>query len=263
MKTAVFQSYRTVDVPHWIVRCLESVRQWAGRLALEYRFYDDAIFEQVPSWYREAVKERMLPMSDLARLITAQALLETNDRVIWIDADVLVFDPYSLHIEGSAGFAVCSEVWVRKQWGAPVGERRVNNAVMLFDRGNPFLEFFIHATKERVRQNVGSLSDWVGGPEFLTPLNRIMPLPRIEGVGLFSPLVMHGIANDDARWVERYAVDFGCRVQAANLCGSAAGKQIDDILMTDDLYHAVIDALIESRGEVVNRYMPARRATGN
>ena len=257
MKTIVFQSYRTVDVPHWIVRCLESVKQWADMRAHEYRFYNDAIFEQVPPWYRDAVKGRILPMSDLARLITVRALLETNDRVIWVDADVLVFDPDTLHIGGSASFAVCPEVWVRKQWGVPLSEYRFNNAVMMFERGNPFLEFFIHATQERVRQNAAALSDWVGGPEFLTPLNEILPLPRIEGVGLFSPLVMHGIANNDVRWVERYAIDFGRRVLAANLCGSGAGNRIDDILMADDLYHAAIDALIDSRGEVVNRHLRA------
>ena len=236
---------------------MESVRHWTVLRDYEYRFFDDAIFELLPPWYRDAVKGRMLPMSDLARLITARALLETNDRVIWVDADVLVFDPDALHIEGSAGFAVCPEVWVRKQWGAPLSEHRFNNAVLMFERGNPFLEFYIHATQERVRQDAAALSDWVGGPEFLTPLNQILPLPRIEGVGLFSPLVMHGIANNDPRWVEQFAIDFGCRVYAANLCASAAGNRIDDILMSDDLYHAAIDALIDSRGEVVNRHVRA------
>lgn len=255
MKTTVFQTYRTVDVPHWIVRCLDSVKQWSDMRAHEYRFYDDAIFEQVPSWYRDAVRGRILPMSDLARLLTARALLETNDRVIWVDADVFVFDPDALHIGGSAGFAVCPEVWVSKQWGAPSSEYRFNNAVMMFDHGNPFLEFFIHATQARVRQNAAAVSDWVGGPEFLTPLNKILPLPRIEGIGLFSPLVMHGIANNEPRWVQRYAIDFGHKVHAANLCGSAAGNRIDDILMTDDLYHAAMDRLIDTRGEVVNRHL--------
>ena len=205
----------------------------------------------------------MLPMSDLARLKTARALLETNDRVIWIDADILVFDPDALQIEGSGGFAVCPGVWVRKQWGAPVSEHRFNNAVMVFERGNPFLEFFIHATQERARRNSTALSDWVAGPEFLTPLNSILPLPRIKGVGLFSPPVMHGIANNDAKWVERYAIDFGHRIHAANLCGSGANKLIDEILLTDDLYHAAIDALVDSRGEVVNRQVPAKPVASN
>ena len=255
VKTTVFQTYRTVDVPHWIVRCLESAKKWAHMRGHQYQFYDDAIFEQVPSWYRDAVKSRILPMSDLARLLTARTLLETNDRVIWVDADVLVFDPDALHIEGSAGFAVCPEVWVSKHWGGPLSEYRFNNAVLMFDHGNAFLEFYIYATQERVRQNAAALSDWVGGPEFLTPLNKMLSLPRIEGIGLFSPLVMHGIANNEPRWVQRYALDFGRRVHAANLCASAAGNLIDDILMTDDLYHAAIDTLIDSRGEVVNLHL--------
>ncbi len=235
---------------------MESVRQWAALRACDYRFYDDAIFELVPSWYRAAVSGRMLPMSDLARLKAAKNLLaEGVDRVIWIDADIFVFDPRSLVIDTQGGFAVCPEVWIRKQWGSPVSERRFNNAVLVFDRGNPFLDFYIHATETRARDATSPLTDWAMGPEFLTPLNASSPLPCVDGVGLFSPLVLHGIANDDPKWVERYARDFGQKVCAANLCGSAADKKIDDIVVTDDLYHAVIDALTETGGDIVNRHL--------
>jgi hypothetical protein len=256
VKTVVFQSYRTNNVPHWIVRCMESVRQWAALRDHEYRFYDDDIFDLLPSWYRNALNGRMLPMADLARLKAAGKLLsEGIDRVIWIDADIVVFDPHSLFIDARDGFAVCPEIWIRKQWGAPVSERRVNNAVLVFDRGNPFLDFYMYATEARVRSGTSILTDWAVGPEFLTALNAVLPLPCIDGVGLFSPLVLHGIANEDAKWVERYSRDFGRKVYAANLCGSAANKQIDDVSVTDDLYHAVIDVLVESRGSVVNRHL--------
>lgn len=256
MRTVVYQSYRTRDVPHWITRCLESVRGWAALRGHHYRFFDDGIFDLVPAWYRTAVQGRPLPMSDLARLLAARVLLaEGADRVVWIDADIFVFDPQSLDPATDSGFAVCPEVWITKQWGNPVGERRMNNAAMVFDRGNAFLDFYVHATQARVRSRASGLSDWIGGPEFLTPLDAILPLPRVDGVGLFSPLVMHGIANDEAKWVQRYAQDFGRRVSAANLCGSAYGKIVDDVPLTDDLYHAVIDRLAADCGDVVNRHL--------
>ena len=235
---------------------MESVQRWAALHDHEYRFYDDDIFDLLPPWYREAVSGRMLPMSDLARLKAARRLLaEGIDRVIWIDADVIVFDAHSLFIDTYDGFAVCPEIWIRKHWGAPVSERRFNNAVLVFDRDNAFLDFYIYATEARVRAGTSTLTDWAVGPEFLTPLNAVLPLPCIDGVGLFSPLVLHGIANRDPKWVERYSRDFGRKVYAANLCGSAANKRIDDVSVTDDLYHSVIDALVESGGDIVNRHL--------
>ena len=53
MKTVVYQSYRTTSVPAWIDECMKSVRRWAQLKGFEYVFFDDEIFERVPSWYRQ------------------------------------------------------------------------------------------------------------------------------------------------------------------------------------------------------------------
>ena len=45
MKTLVYQSFRTSDVPGWVTRCMKSVRGWAADRGFDYQFFDDRFFE--------------------------------------------------------------------------------------------------------------------------------------------------------------------------------------------------------------------------
>ena len=45
MKTVVFQSYKTEDVPPWIATCMDGVRQWSAAKGFDYRFMDDQFFD--------------------------------------------------------------------------------------------------------------------------------------------------------------------------------------------------------------------------
>ena len=60
MKTIVYQSYRTTDVPAWVQTCLHSARDWAASRGFEYRFFDDRFFDYCPPWYREKVGKQVL-----------------------------------------------------------------------------------------------------------------------------------------------------------------------------------------------------------
>ena len=51
LKTLVYQSFRTTDVPLWIERAMKSVRDWAEVRGYDYEFIDDKIFDLVPEWY--------------------------------------------------------------------------------------------------------------------------------------------------------------------------------------------------------------------
>lgn len=66
MKTAVYQSFRTTNVPARI---------------------------------RTAVGNQRHLVSDVARLELGKKLLETYDRVIWIDADVYICNPSSFLVD--------------------------------------------------------------------------------------------------------------------------------------------------------------------
>ncbi len=41
MKTIIYQSYRTENVPTWISTCMQTVKDWATLKGLDYQRIDD------------------------------------------------------------------------------------------------------------------------------------------------------------------------------------------------------------------------------
>ena len=73
---------------------MDGVRHWSAAKSFDYRFIDDQFFDLLPADYRKKAEGRLPVLSDLARLIMARNLiLEGYEKTIWIDADVLIFDP--------------------------------------------------------------------------------------------------------------------------------------------------------------------------
>ena len=103
MKTVVYQSYRTTGVAAWIAQSMESVRSWAEGLGFAYERIDDAFFAPVPGWYRDKVGGEIVRMSNLARLLAARRLLGEHERVVWVDANVVVFNPARLVVDAPRG----------------------------------------------------------------------------------------------------------------------------------------------------------------
>ncbi len=254
MKTVVYQSYRTTEVPVWIERCLASVRQWAAAQGFEYRFCDDHFFQYAPAWYRNRVQDNILLVADLARLALAKELLEEScERAIWVDADVLVFAPERLRIEVDEGFAFCRELWLAPspQPGQLAGTLRVNNAVSVFVKGNRLLDFYIDACERIVRSAQGELNVLSVGTRFLTDLHRHLSFPLIEQVGLFSPVLMRILTDGHvAQAIRLYRQTAGSPIHAANLCASFRNTQADGVDMTDALYSRAIDNLLAAPSQV-------------
>lgn len=106
MKTVVYQSCRMHDVPAWVNRCLQSVEQWTRAQQFDDRFIDDRFFDRVPQWYRRGAGSNVQVITNLARLAVARELLaEGYACTIWIDADILVFDPDAFRIAVAKDFA--------------------------------------------------------------------------------------------------------------------------------------------------------------
>ncbi len=268
VKTVVYQSYRTHDVPSWISRCMASVEEWAAQTGADYRFLDDSFLEYAPEWYREKTENDIYLVSDLARLKVAGALLaEGYERTIWVDADVLVFDPASFTVDIGEGYVFCRQVWVaratwRKRLVRTLSDRRpyianchhgVNNSVTAFARGNEALDFFIDACEFIVRRARGPISSLSVGTKFLTDFHKLCDLPLLENVGLFSPLVMRDIAAGGGPYAKAFAREFASDVAAANLCGSTADASVDGVVVDSQTYTRVVDELLADRGGLFNR----------
>ncbi len=254
MKTVVYQSYRTEDVPGWITRCLKTVRDWADRKGFDYEFIDDRLFDYVPKWFREKVKGNKVIMSDLARLELAREFLGIGyKRTIWVDADIVVFDPDRFDIEVTEEYGFCREVWIKRtQEGTLLAKEYVNNAVTVFMTGNSMLDFYIHAGKSIVGNRSEEFPNNVIGTWFLTHLYRALRFPLIDNVGLFSPPVTNDIAAGGGAIVDAYMKAFGRPLRAGNLCASIRNKKLHGVFMTDSVYDRVIDNLLETEGNALN-----------
>jgi hypothetical protein len=104
MLTVVYQSYRSSGSPAWIDRCLASVREWAEARAYHYVFVGDELFDLVRLGTGKE-SGQILPITDLARLeLAARFLAEGYERAVWIDADVLVFNPQRFEINVNNSF---------------------------------------------------------------------------------------------------------------------------------------------------------------
>lgn len=258
MKTVVYQSYRTRDVAPWITTCMGTVKAWAEASGYDYAFIDDSLFDRVPAWYRDKVGGQMCPMTDYARLVCAREFLAQGyERTVWVDADVLVFAPDDLRVDKTDSFAYCHEVWLKLDpQGEPVFCRNVNNAMTVFVKGNAYLDFFIDAARRTVLAN-DVVKKIAVGTQFLSRLRQVMPFHLVMKVGLFNPLLMVDIASGANRYLPAYGKALVQPLACANLCGSLLGEASYGAVATQETYDTVVALCLESRGEVVNRFVGA------
>lgn len=221
-KVAVLQSFRTVDVPSWITRCMDSVRRWAQSQGWDYLVLDDCFLELPPGWVRERCGRNLYAVTDVARLMWAQDVLSGDyERVVWVDADVLVFDSGGLarHVEAVREHGFARELFLRvagkrtdPQWG-------LNNALMVFDRHAPVLADYLRICLERLDgYRDGEVPRTAMGPTLLQQLDAAGCLHRIEGVGLFTPAMLEPFAAGRDALMRKYLSHCPVPPAAANLC---------------------------------------------
>ena len=197
--TVVLQSFRTHDVPPWLQACLHSVRGWAQQQGWQWRFMDDAFFGLAPAWAHQRCAGNLYALTDLCRLLWAERELAAGaQRVVWADADVLVFEPARLRWPEGLGHGFARELFLpvdgQGRIGAP--QHGINNALMVFEAGDPVLGDYRGACEATLRQlPPGPVSRTALGPALLVQLGRQRPLQAIEGVGLFTLAQMQAIAR--------------------------------------------------------------------
>ena len=255
-RTIVYQSYRRHDVPAWIAACMARTRAWAGARGHDYRLIGDEIFDLGPDWFRARLAGRKLPLTDLGRLLLARRFLDEGfDRAIWVDADVLIFQPEGFDVDcGEAGYVLCSEVWWKSVALARVGtvitpSYRFNNCVMGFARGNALLPFYIDSAL-RIARHATDLHDWSLGPAFLTGLFKRLPVPTKDDVVMFAPIVVlrllgrHAVDTDV---IEQYLKLLPTPPRAANLGGSNVNPNAGPNRITDADLAVLVERLAVAR----------------
>lgn len=244
--TVIVQSFRP-DPPAWIGRCLESVRAWADEAGFAYRFLGDELFDRLPAWARAATAGRVQVASDLARLEVLCELLEAGWRTaIWLDADVLVFDPAGLSaaLDLSEGYLLGREAWVQRDPRDRLrATRGVHNAIVAVSGGNPFLAFYRHAAARILARHDGAMVPQLIGPKFLKSLDNMLGLPATWAVNMASPPVLAELAGRPGEAVALLRANSGQAPSALNLCLSYAGRESGGVDVDDAAINRAIDRL--------------------
>lgn len=240
----VVQSFRTTRVPRWVGRCLDSVAAWADGRGLAYRRLGDELFDLVPPEVADAVGRRLLPLTDVARLVLLRRCLDEGwGSVLWLDADVVVFAPGLIDLGGVDELSACHEPWVTGDGaGGLKVVRFVANAALLCRAPGDAVDDLVDATLERAL--AGRLEDRSLGPDLLTVLDRARPIPVVRGVTLFSPHVVRAVASGGGLAVAALRDNLPWPAGAANLCASTA--------VGDDVFERAVETLLATGGRVVN-----------
>lgn len=249
MHTIVIQSYRTDNTPAWLQRCMQTVKAWADSSGYEYLFIDDALFEYVPRRFRTPAPVSLLPLTDLARLgVLREKLASGYERALWVDADVVIFRPDEFRIPNSCGALLCHEIWTRMDaQGQVQHERCINNAVMVFDRGHPLLDFLHHAAMELFAHlEPAKIHTTTIGTDFLTRLGRLYPMRLMTDVACLSPMLIHALATgQQPGLLQEHAMHFGAPFHAANLCRSLLESESSNSSRRAELNAAQLNGVVE------------------
>ncbi len=262
MTTIVFQSFRTQDVPGYIHTCLKSVRGWAEGLGYGYAFLDDQFLSLAPEWYRRKAGTLTCVVTDLARLVQARTLLLRGyDQVIWMDADLLVFQPERLRLPATPSFRYCKEVWLqRTPLGAVAPLFRVNNSVCVFGReGVGHLDAYIHQCLTLVRATESLASALMVGTEVLT--RSFQHAETIDSVGMLSPVLLQAVLREELDVIARYSAWQGAPVFAANLCNNYRSGFGEVAGLFDYLLEEAVAELLETQGGLLAASPATRTGT--
>ncbi|WP_416398408.1 hypothetical protein [Allohahella sp. A8] len=244
MKTLVFQSFRTTEVPEWMNTCMGSVRSWAQSRSYSYEFMDDQFFDHAPQWYREATNDQRHLIADLARLeIAHKRLREGFERFIWIDADVFISTPAAFLTQFPNSFLFCRELWVEQKFGALVYSERVNNAVSVFEKDNPFLDFYRYACQQIVRAKKGPFRHTDVGTHFLTSTCQQLNVPLIQDLALLSPVLIAAYSDGYEETLGQFINRFGHPIHAVNLTFTFRNRLVNGRTFSDDDFEQVIRRL--------------------
>lgn len=231
-KVTIIQSYRTESVPAWITQCMTSVQDCAVAQGAAYNCYDDeAILSLLSDSFKDKVGERWPMLTDLARLLLVrQCFNEGYDRVIWLDADVYLWNVqnFDLTVKLPNGFGFGRERWTEESGKIRNG---VHNAICIFDKGNPFLDYYILACESIIEKHRGEyLAPQLLGPKFLKSQLPFMGDCLVDFVEMWSPAVIKDLLEGEGEMLARQREGIVSGI-GANLCHSLSSPESIDKLL--------------------------------
>jgi hypothetical protein len=197
VKAVIIQCWHDSSPPAWIARCLASVKAWALGAGLDYWQTDASVFSLCGDDYLAAVGDNMRSITNLCRLeLIRRAHAGGYDYAIWLDADVLVFDPARFELPAVRRIAFAKETWV---WDAGSGWdvfSTITNAAIVCPAGDHDLGFIIEATRHRARRHPVTDNRRLG-VELVRGLHAFLSFDVVHNVGMFSPQVLSAIARGE------------------------------------------------------------------
>lgn len=246
--TIVIQSRPPGPPPDAVQRACQSVEDWAQSSGFAYQRMGDDIFEMIPPWVLDVAGARKQMAVDIARLRWTQDLLDQNwAKVIWLDADALIFNPNAMVVDAPEGFAFGREHWVQPgdKDGALKVYKNVHNAFMVFtDQGRWALDFYLESALRILKSAGPNTPPQLVGPKLLTALNNVVQFPLIDCVGMASPLVLADVARGGGDAWEALAQAHENAIAGLNLCTSLLGTTVDDVEIDHMLLSTVTDKLL-------------------
>lgn len=220
-QTLVIQSHRSPLPFNWLQDCIDSVKAWATLNDIDYQWLGDEIFTSLDSELIEKTASQKVIASDLARLkAIQQALAKGYQRVIWCDADFLIFNAQQFILPESS-FALGREVWVQEDNNSQLrAYTKVHNAFLMFCQGNHFLDYYSASAEQLLRANQGRMPPQFIGPKLLTALHNMVTCPVMETAGMLSPLVIRDILKGNGKALQLFKQKSSYFPAGANLCSS-------------------------------------------
>ena len=254
--TIVIQTFRKHDIPGWVQRCLDSVRNWAGTHGHDYSLAGDEFYALCGPDYLARGRKNPQAITNLARLVATRNRLDDGYRqVIWMDADVFVFDPERLDLSFPAealptGYAFGREVWLQH---TPSGEIQVigpmaHNAATYFTQATIDLDMLISLIRH-IDAGRSIVSNFQVGVWLLRGLQYSLMFPTFSHVSVLSPDVLRAVAEQDETALRVYGRAYRYQSCAANLCFSLQEGNIPAALLVQ-----AMDRLEVGRGEDINKY---------
>jgi hypothetical protein len=242
---------------------MESVRRWAEGQQASYQFVGDELLGLAPEWFRQKAGRYTTIITDLARLLCIRQFLSAGaDRVLWIDADVIIFRPDSLRIDPDLSYAYSKEVWCLKDEKHEIKTLlKINNAACLFRNTTASLTHlnqYIDHCLSTVEQTEKIADHTLIGTRHLTA-QGFTRLPVLPGFGLLSPTVMNAILTGDNEVLARFTQQHDGPICAANLCNFFRSKNAFADRIEDKVYSAVMDKLLETSGQCLMAPIPDHR----